>query len=159
MKKTYIKSNSAFTLVEVMIAALVFALAIGSLLLVFVYCLGLNATSKNLTTAINGAQTKLEEIYNHVFDTIVSDYASGGTPGDNFSISDWSQNYSAIVEVDSSNPELLVVTVTVCWQEKGGRVIGEDNNLDGAFNVGTEDKDGDGRLDSPAQLTTLIARH
>ena len=163
-----VRSNSAFTLIEVMVASVVFVLTIGVLLLVFIGCLSLNATSRNLTTSINAAGAKLEEICQHDLDIITSSYIPGGDPGDSFGISDWTRPHSGIISIidDGSdepdhltNDNLIQVTISVCWQEKGGRIIGEDKNLDGNFDLASEDKNGNGRLDSPTQLITLISRH
>lgn len=163
-----IRPNSAFTLLEVMVTSMIFALTLGTLILLFTGCLGLDATSRNLTTSLIGAQGKLEEIWQHDFATAVNSYGPGGDPGDNFAISDWTHSHSGIISIiddGSDEPDhlteddLIQVTVTVCWQEKGGRVIGEDKNLDGVFDLASEDKNGNGRLDSPAQLISLISRH
>ena len=153
---------------EVMVAAAILALVIGSLLLVFIGNLSLNAISKNLTISINGARAKLEEIYQQDFETLVINYGPGGNPGNNLSITDLARSHSGIISVidDGSdepdhltNANLIQLTISVCWQEQGGRIIGEDKNLDGVFEVASEDKNGNGRLDSPAQLISLMARH
>ena len=155
-------------MLEVIVAAAILGLVIGSLLLVFIGNLSLNAISKNLTISINGAQAKLEEIYQQDFETLVINYRPGGSPGNNFSITDLARPHSGIISIidDGSdepdhltNANLIQLTVSVCWQEKGGRIIGEDKNLDGVFEVASEDKNGNGRLDSPAQLISLMARH
>ncbi len=51
---------------------------------------------------------------------------------------------------------LLKIKVTCCWKEKGGRIIGEDKNLNGQLDIG-EDINGNGELDSPVKLVTYIA--
>ena len=56
-----------------------------------------------------------------------------------------------------STGDLYLVTVSVCYRTKGGRVIGEDANLNGTLNTG-EDKNGNYVLDSPIQLTTYVAK-
>ena len=91
--------NSAFTLLEVMVATGIFALVVGALLLVFIGNLSLNAISKNLTISINGAQAKLEEIYQQDFETLVINYGPGGNPGNNFSITDLARPHSGIISV------------------------------------------------------------
>jgi len=59
-----------------------------------------------------------------------------------------------VVYVDDTNPELLEVTVSVCWQQVL-RVIGEDKNLNGVLDAG-EDTNGNGKIDSSVQLVTRI---
>ena len=58
-------------------------------------------------------------------------------------------------QVDDSNPELLKVTISVCWR-KNNRVFGEDANFDGLLTP-AEDTNNNGIIDSPVQLVTLIA--
>jgi len=85
---------------------------------------------------MSGAQAKIEEIYSHDFNNVASDYAAGGTPGDNDMISGWSALHSRIVSLVDNGldhdgltcSDLIQVTVSVCWKERGGRVIGEDSN-------------------------------
>lgn len=175
--------RGGFTLLEVMIAAAVLVVALLGLLGVFTGCFGLNETARNLTIAINGAQEKLEEIRNYSsdsFDTMVGDYSSGGTEGNTFTISpaNWlaAGEQSAVIyfrnpatgailntgPTASPGLNLYEVRITVCWRQKGGRIIGEDGGtgggiaLDGVLN-GNEDADGNNMLDSPAQIVTLMA--
>ena len=140
-------------MLELMIAAVVLVVALLGLLGVFTGCFGLNETARNLTIAINGAQAETERIRNLPFNQIS---AQDGTSFEITGIADASSE--GIVEVNISNPDLLTVTVTVCWRQKGGRIIGEDANLDGAFDLVTEDTNpANGQLDSPAQIVTLMA--
>lgn len=98
-----------------------------------------------------GAQEKLEEIRNHNFHKIYLDYddTTFGVAG--------IEEAEGRVDVDNTNPDLLEITVTVCWKQVGGRVIGEDLNLDGDLDTG-EDSNGNGQLDSPVQIITLMAK-
>lgn len=142
--------NRAFTLIELMIAAAILVVAFLGLLGVFTGCLGLNELAGNFTIAINGAQAELERIRGLSFGNI-----SAGT----FEISGMdSSDSQGIVEVDNTNPNLLRITVTVCWRQKSGRIIGEDADLNGVFVAATEDDNGNGQLDSPVQIITLIGR-
>ena len=120
----------------------------------YVSCFELAETSKNLTRFVNAAQRKMEEIKSSSFGSISSyngsfipdylpDYVSGDSRG--------------FVNVDSTNASLLEVTVSVCWRQRSGRVVGEDRDLDGVIDSG-EDVAGDGIIDSPAQLVTKIAQ-
>ncbi len=49
----------------------------------------------------------------------------------------------------------MLVTVTFCWRQSNGRLMGEDSNLNGALNTG-EDVNGNGTIDSPVQLIAYI---
>ena len=53
--------------------------------------------------------------------------------------------------------EMKFIRLVACWRQKGGRVIGEDSNLDGSLDLVTED-DGNRIMDSPAELIALITK-
>lgn len=168
-------NKSGFTLLELMIGATVLIVALVGLIAAYIGCFTLNEGARNLTIAINGAQEKLEEIRNHNFDTMVGDYSPGGSDGNTFTIdpTNWltAENQTAVIYIlnpqtdvilntsPTANPglDLYKITITICWRQKGGRIFGEDGNLDGVFDAG-EDINGNDRLDSPAQLVTLMAK-
>ena len=162
-----LRKKAAFSLVELLIATMVFGLAVGTLLLTFVGCLSLNSISRNLTKAMVGVQSKLEEMYRYDFNTVVADYAAGGSVGDSFTIAGWTRPHSGVVSIIDdgtdaaglTNADLIEITASICWQERGGRIIGEDSNFDGSFDLATEDANSNNRLDSPAQIVTLMALH
>jgi len=145
-------NKSGFTLLELVIAAAILIMALLGLLRIYIGCFNLNETARNLTAAINGAQKEMERIHSLAFSSI-----SAGT----FEIDAIAgADSEGIVEVCNADPELLVVTVTVCWRQRNGRIIGENSDLDdGVFDLVTEDENGNGRLDSPAQIVTLVADH
>ncbi|MBU1853489.1 MAG: hypothetical protein KJ957_05550 [Candidatus Omnitrophica bacterium] len=143
--------QTGFTLLELIIGSAVLVVAIVGLIAAFANCFTLNESARNLTVTINNAQEKIEEIHNLPFDQIVA------LDGTNFEIAGLPDNDSeGTIEIDSSNPNLLEITVTVCWRQKSGRIFGEDDNLNGSLDLG-EDKNGNGDLDSPTKLITLIA--
>jgi hypothetical protein len=90
-----------------------------------------------------------EEMRNSAFNRIVDDYS-----GLNFIVNDIPQS-RGVVYVDDTNPELLQVTISVCWRQ-GNRVIGEDTNLNGQLDAGEVDN-GNNIIDSPVQIVTIIA--
>ncbi len=149
--------KKGFTLIELMIAAAILVIALVGLLAAYTGCFGLNETARNLTIAMSGAQKEMEKIRNLAFSQISAE------DGNSFEIAGIADADSeGVIEVDSSNPDLLVVTVTVCWRQKGGRVIGEDNGSGGGTLLngnldGTEDTNGNNILDSPAQIVTLFS--
>ena len=57
----------------------------------------------------------------------------------------------------SSDDDVVVAYVTVCFRDSRSHVIGEDLDLDGILDAG-EDQDGDSLIDSPVQLATRFAR-
>ena len=150
MKKILKKlSRRSFTLVEVLLAAAILASAISAILMTYYSCFVLISTSKNINITTNAAMGLVEEIRNSAFNRIVDDY-----DGLNFIVNDIPQS-RGVVYVDDSNPELLQVTISVCWRQ-GNRVIGEDTNLNGQLDAGEVDN-GNHIIDSPVQIVTIIA--
>jgi prepilin-type N-terminal cleavage/methylation domain-containing protein len=114
-------SRRGFTLVEVMISVGVLAFVIVGLLQLFVYCSTLADAAGNMTLAVNEAQTKMEEIRDHDFDSIAADYASGGTPGNTFTLSGPSGTGTITVSQVEGSSQLLQVQIGASWQNKDGR--------------------------------------
>lgn len=150
-----LKSNNGFTLAELVVVVGILSVVITGLLQLFIYTSVQAEISGNSTLAISEAQDKMEEIRNHNYDTIVADYASSGTPGNTFDLS--LLTGKGVVYIDSSNAELLVVEVVVCWKNKYNRILGEDLDLDGVLDAG-EDTNGDLEISSPVKLISMITR-
>lgn len=139
-----------FTLIEVMIGAFILASVILSIIAAYITCFELVYTSRNMTFAVNSAKAKMEEIRDYNFYGIYADYNN-----QTFSIAELPASESrGIIYVDNSSPDLLKVTISVCWRQRS-RLIGEDNNLNGAIDAG-EDINHNDIIDSPAQLVSLI---
>jgi len=118
------KHKAAMTLPELLIAAALVAVVLISIVFSYMTCLQLNELAKNSSIAVRSARTRLEQIKNTDFDDIKAQY-------DEVSFTPALLNGSGVSYVDDSNPDLLAVTVTVCWQQRNGRIIGEDSDLDG----------------------------
>lgn len=150
--------RTGLTLVELMIAAGVLVMVSLGLIMTFIGCFTLNEGARNLSIAMNACQEKMEEIRSYAidnFDEVYTTYDGAAFEVDEATglLNSASQG---VVEVSNANPELLEIVVTVCWRQKAGRMFGEDADLDGVLDAGEDD--GDGQLESPAQLITLIAR-
>jgi prepilin-type N-terminal cleavage/methylation domain-containing protein len=143
------KTNKGFTLFEILLAMAILAFALCSILVTYVSCLTLIETSKNVNIATNACLGLLEEIRSDAFPRIIDDYN-----GVNFTVNEIPSSMG-VVYVDDTNPELLQVTISVCWRQ-GKRVMGEDADLNGVLDAG-EDENGNGIIDSPVELVTLIA--
>ncbi len=115
------KTNKGFTLVEVLITVGILAMVIVGLLQLFVYCSNLAEAAGNTTLAINEAQSKMEEIRNHNFSTITTDYASGGTPGNTFALTSLSGTGTITISQVGGSSELLQAQINVAWQNKNSR--------------------------------------
>ena len=150
-------SKSGFTLVELMIVVGILSVVIPGLLKLFIDTSQLSAMAGNKTLAISEAQNKIEEIRNLAFDNVMTTYgAASGTPFNLTQINGKGIVYAKNTTAPS-NADLLLVEVMICWQDKYGRKVGEDVNLNGILDAG-EDLDGDNKISSLAKLTTRIAR-
>jgi len=160
-----------FTLMELMIAAAILVVALSGLLHAFSACFVLNETSRNQTLALNGLQEKIEKIRSVDFSTIYSTY-NGTTfyldeDGVDDPADDWflpRQDHIGVIQVINdgtdaaavTGSDLLQVRLVICWRQNGSRIIGEDMDLDGVLDTG-EDTNANNRIDSPAELITLIS--
>lgn len=149
------QSESGFTLAELMIVVAILATVFTGMIQMFIQTSALANLSGNKTIALSEAQSKIEEIRSHAYDQIVTDYSSGGTPGNIFDLS--LLNGKGIIYIDNSNAELLVLEVVICWLDKYGRVIGEDTDLDGILDL-DEDTNDDFKISSEIKLMSMITR-
>lgn len=147
-------SSQGFSLPELVLVAGILAFALTGLIRLYIYTSVEGALAGNKTVAVSEAQDKLEEIRNHDFSLITADYGSGGTPGNVFDLSQL--DGKGIIYIDSSNSELLVIKVVVCWRDKYDRIIGGDLNLNGQYDTGEPNVSG--QLTSPVTLMTMITR-
>ena len=134
---------------EMLLAVAILAYILCGMLAMYISCFDLISTSRNMSIATNAAEGLMEQIRSYNFTQIASDYDQltftvNGLPAQNM----------GVVYVNDTNPELLQVTISVCWRQKG-RIIGEDTNLNGVLN-GAEDVNGNNIIDSPVELVSLI---
>ena len=118
-KKTF--KNQGFTLVEVLIAIGILTVVIVGLLQLFVYCSTLAEAAGNTTLAVNETQNKMEEIRNHNFSTLAVDYASGGTPGNTFTLTSLNGTGTITISQFGGSSSLLQTQINVSWQNKNSR--------------------------------------
>ena len=121
MREKNYQSPQGFTLVEVLIAIGILAIVIVGLLQLFVYCSTLAEAAGNTTLAVNEAQNEMEEIRNHSFGSIATDYASGGTPGNTFTLTNLNGTGTITTSQIGGSSELLQIQIDVSWQNKNGR--------------------------------------
>lgn len=121
MVRQKLRNNGGFTLVEVMLTVGILAVVIVGLLQLFVYCATLAESAGNITLALNDAQSKIEEIRNHDFSSLTTDYGSGGTPGNNFTLNSLNGSGTVTIAQVGGASELLQVQIDAAWQNKNGR--------------------------------------
>jgi prepilin-type N-terminal cleavage/methylation domain-containing protein len=109
--------DKGFTLAELLLAAAILALALSSILTLFINCLFLNTSNSNISIATAHGQYTLESVKNTNFTTIKSQTwdrtaisAKGLTPLDSESI-----------VIDVTGEEVLDIIVTVSWKDRGIR--------------------------------------
>jgi type II secretory pathway pseudopilin PulG len=155
------RSKKGFVLPEVLLAAIIAAFAVCGILLTYITGMDLIRTSKNASIATSAAQGLIEEIRSTPFPKIaltpVQDpqgfknlnFSVDGIPSINGVVSS-----RGIVYVNATDPEFLLITISVCWRQ-GNRIIGEDINLNGVLDAG-EDTNGNGIIDSTVELVTQV---
>jgi len=147
--------DSGISLTEILICAGILVTVLTGMFRLFIYSTELNDMSRNITVAMSEVQGKVEEIRNYNFNLLTTDYVSSGTPGDKFILSQVTG--MGVIAIDASNSKLLGIRIVACWRNQNGRVIGEDQNLNGTLDTG-EDLNGNGAIDSPAVIETYVPR-
>ncbi len=146
--KTCLTQKEGFTLSELMVATLIFTLTFAGAIPVFFRCIELAEMSRNSSTAVGAVKNQIAAIENTPFAQLTATYNNATFTAANLT-------GIGITYVTNPSADIAEVTLTFCWRQKNGRIIGEDANLNGQMNAG-EDKNGNGILDSPVKLTTTI---
>ena len=163
------KRLEGFTLIELMIGAILLAVAITTLLGAFLGQITLNEHARNLTWAVNDANRVLERMRQQNSGAactspsanppggfaswnawLAADIAAGGGGGKSIQPN---PNTNELIMVTNDTSDPMEITVAVCWRHRG-RVIGECRWNGGALVA--NDADGDGVFESPAMLSTLM---
>lgn len=148
------RDTAGFTLMELLVTVGILALVLTSMMQLLIYASTLSEMGGSKTLAVKEAQDKMEEIRRHAFGSIAADYSSGGTPGNTFTLS--TLTGEGLIEIEGGASSLLTIDVSVCWEDKYDRVLGEDRNLNGTLDPG-EDADGDDKIDCPIHFRTMVA--
>ncbi|MCM8800571.1 MAG: prepilin-type N-terminal cleavage/methylation domain-containing protein [Candidatus Omnitrophica bacterium] len=160
------KKNAGFTLVEVLVAGSLLAVATLGALSLFGYFLSSSEFSNNLTCALYEAHQQMENLSRFAY-TVIRD---GGTEGGvslpaytnngqkretPFILTNLNGSGTVYAEELPPTPRTLMrIKLVVCFRQ-GQRVIGEDSNLNGRLDAG-EDVNGNGELDSPISIEKVI---
>ncbi len=144
------QTRRGFTLPELLIAAVVFVLTFVGILLSYLRCMELNELSRNSSLAVAAVKSRMEDIKNTDFVNISSTYDKIA-----FSANGINGKGVSYVEDVATDPKLLKVTISFCWKQKSGLLVGEDNDLDGQLDAG-EDKNANNILDSITQVVSYV---
>jgi len=142
----------SFTLLEVCLATLVFILALAGLILFYLNSQEFGGIFSSTLRALWEAQKMMETIKGSQFSSIYSTY--NNYIFDVSGLASYDAKGIVYVDKEGGRDDLLRVTVVVCFRA-GRRIIGEDLDLDGVLDGG-EDSNGNGRIDSPVELVTLV---
>ena len=164
------KGERGLTLVELIIVAAILGIGIAALVGAFVSQMALNEHARNMAWAMNDANRVMERLrqLNTNCDTPAASAPSecGDGTAACADWDDWLESTTAggknlqpnpatnelIVPTTSGN-DPLQVTIAVCWRHRS-RTVGECT-WDGT-QLTSSDADGDGVIESPAMLSTLM---
>lgn len=138
---------SGFTLVEMLLATFILAPIYLMTMLSFINTSQLNDSAKNTALALRACTNQIETIDSVSFDQIYAAYHNT-----TFTLNELEGIGS--VHVNNTQPKVLTITASFCWQDPSGRIIGEDSNLNGQLDQG-EDLNNNGLIDSPVKLVTV----
>ena len=109
--------RQGFSLVDVMIGMAVLAIAIASAYEASIQSSRITATNRNLTAAVSLAESKIEELRNAPFSTVVN--GADENAFDSMGVSGGIYTRSWTVADNTPEPNLKTVTVRVQWQQWG----------------------------------------
>lgn len=110
-------SDKSFTLVELLLAAVILAFVLTGLLALFISCIFLNETNRNTTIATSHAQFAMEEIKNTTFTSIAGATWNSAT----IQTKGLVPLNSETIVINVAGINLLDITVTVNWKDRGTR--------------------------------------
>lgn len=141
--------RAGFTLSEILLAAAIMAFAFAAILSLFISCMVINDSSRNLSVAAGHAQFAVEELRNTSFEAIVDD--TWGTEDIEAKGLSVIKGEEIIIEADSEAADLLNITVTVNWQDWLGSqrqiqisTLLEDTLAEAIAAEGDDDEEDDG---------------
>jgi len=148
-QKRFLKSTAkGFSLAELIVAAAIMSVVFAGILMSYVRCMELNEASQNKSMAVKAARSQMELIRGSNYNTLVANF--NGVP---FNVTGFvGRGVSYVTVLDAKNTRVIV---SLSWQQKNGRVYGEDKNLNGVLNAG-EDANADVMLNSPVDITTRV---
>ena len=150
MRHALRNSKAGMTLVEVMVSTGIILISVLGILYSYVKAIELNAIGETSGIALRAVKDKVEEIKAYSFSNISAHYNNT-----TFTVAGLNGKGAIYVTTPNVSTHLIQVKVVYCWTIPGGKVIGEDRNLNGILDAG-EDANGNGQLDSYVQIVTQI---
>ena len=145
-------SKKAFSLIELLLTVTMLSFCLCGILITYINMFFLSDLSRDMTLATNAVQSKMEEIKKTAFDNLS---ALNGTTFDLDGFTGLTAK--ALIEVsDTGYTDLKIVRISASFKSRF-QTVGEDKDFNGVLNSG-EDADPNGRIDSPVELVTLIAK-
>ena len=141
------KADQGMTMVELLVAVGLLVLVFTGIMMSYLNTMELQETAQSTSAAIRAAAGRLEQIRATTFSQITATY-------DNVPFAVTGLDGMGVTYINSSDPALLLVTVSVSWRSRNDRVHGGDKNLNGQIDDG--DDSAGGMLTSPVQLVTKI---
>jgi type II secretory pathway pseudopilin PulG len=147
--RSRLKNNRGLTLPELLISAFILAITFVGMLYSFTRAMALSEMARNSTTAVQAVKSRVEQVKNTNFNQVVANY--NNTTFTTNGLTGTGVTYATLI-----NANLIEVRAAFCWREKGGRIIGEDINLNGALDAGEVDANNNGFVDSIVGVVTSI---
>ena len=166
--------RDGLTLIEVLSSLTIMIVSVVALLSAFMSQTTLNEHSRNMSWAANDAERVLEELElqngegsgcSGVNTAPPGGFASwdawlngaiaaGGGGGKSVPTTPATNELVSVIPTVGADPNRVTVAVVVCWRYRN-RVVGECANAP----LVTSDLDGDGTIESPVQLSTILTCH
>lgn len=118
------RSESGFTLLELLIAMTVALIGLAGMMSIFVTLARSNSVSRQQGDAVAISQRVAEDLRSLSIDEIAATYGGGGLPIDQVAmpaVTERTMTYTPILSVtpNADDPDLVLVRVDVQWQEAG----------------------------------------
>ncbi len=147
--------RKALSLVEVMVSVAILVVGLTSILASYANTFILADLARNTSLATNAIRSRIEELKDISFDNLDS---FNGTTFNLNGFDDADAQGRIDVSDINSYPDLKEIRVVASFRSRG-RVVGEDQNLNGNLDINAgEDLNNNGILDSPVEIVTLIAK-
>ncbi|MFC1806854.1 type II secretion system protein J [Candidatus Omnitrophota bacterium] len=152
----YLIKAGGFTLIEIMFAMAIFALAACGTMSLFISAATIKDSAGYSTLMSNRTRQEIEDaIWQSDFSSLNSYVLLPPAVPNDTSLVCYVTNHNSGFCPNQGN--LKEVRLVLSYREKERRVRGEDQNLNGVLDGG-EDLNGDGRLSSPVEIVTYVAR-